>query len=322
MKKNRWVAIVLLIGVVGLFAPGKAWASRMNPNTDWMTGKLGIFNHCLFKSNEFARVSAFDVKGFAEQIIAAKPDFYVITLGQNTGYYCSPNDEYERAGALPKSSRCSARDIPGELIALLKPHGIKIGLYLPCQPAVSDTQTALRMGFRKELNKGNRNFTAKGVESWSRVLEVWARRYAGDVSLWWFDGAYVRLGFKEAIGQKYAAIVKKYNPKAVVAFNRDVGLNRYIEADDYTAGELNDPFEVKCEGRWIDEAQWQAFSFMGSSWTAKDVRYTEKEWVDWAAGSVKAGGAVMLDLGIDFDTFRISEPQLKVFKAIGKALGR
>jgi len=40
----------------------------------------------------------------------------------------------------------------------------------------------------------------------------------------------------------YAAAAKSGNPKAVVTFNPGVSLKRWTAAEDYTAGELNEPF--------------------------------------------------------------------------------
>ena len=63
------------------------------------------------------------------------------------------------------------------------------------------------------------------------------------MSGWWFDGGYEHIHFNEDIASLYADAVKRGNPKAIVTFNPGVSLIRHTQAEDYTAGELNDPFE-------------------------------------------------------------------------------
>ena len=67
-----------------------------------------------------------------------------------------------------------------------------------------------------------------------------ATRFRG----WWFDGGYDWVGFNEDIARIYADAVKRGNPRAIVTFNPGVRLIRHTQAEDYTAGELNDPFAV------------------------------------------------------------------------------
>ena len=80
------------------------------------------------------------------------------------------------------------------------------------------------------------------ARKWAEVIQEWSDRYGDKVAGWWFDGGYEHVRFNEAIAEVYATAVKHGNPNAIVTFNPGVRLIRHTQAEDYTAGELNDPF--------------------------------------------------------------------------------
>ena len=104
--------------------------------------------------------------------------------------------------------------------------------------------------------------------------------------------------FKDA---KYAAAVKHGNPHAIVTFNPGVRVIHYTGAEDYTAGELNDPLEQIPVSRWLDGSQWHALTFVGSSWCRRDTRYTTEQWVSWVRAVTGKEGVVTLDMGPNWD---------------------
>ena len=65
----------------------------------------------------------------------------------------------------------------------------------------------------------------------------------------------------------------------------------------YTAGELNEPFDVLPASRWVDGSQWHALTYLGSSWGRRDTRQPTERWVRWVQAAVEKCGAVTLDLG-------------------------
>ena len=119
------------------------------------------------------------------------------------------------------------------------------------------------------------------------------RKVAG----WWFDGGYAQVGFNDSIAQIYAAAVKHGNPKAIVTFNPGVQLIRWTKAEDYTAGELNEPFKVVPRSRWVEGSQWHAFTFLGPSWSHRDTRFSTEKWASWVRAVVAHEGVVTLDMG-------------------------
>ena len=76
--------------------------------TDWLhDAGWGVFTHYLGAppSSDGGRdltadawnrqVDAFDIDGLVEQLVAAGTRYYFITIGQNSGHYCSPNATYD-----------------------------------------------------------------------------------------------------------------------------------------------------------------------------------------------------------------------------------
>src|ERR1035441_6650338 len=87
---------------------------------DWLKeAKWGVFMHYMAdtvltgdqltveKWNQ--AVDAFDVNGLAEQLASAGAGYFVLTLGQNSGFYCSPNRTYDKLTGI-RPSKCARRD--------------------------------------------------------------------------------------------------------------------------------------------------------------------------------------------------------------------
>ena len=75
-------------------------------------------------------MDAFDVNGLADQLASAGAGYFVLTLGQNSGFYCSPNATYDKlTGITP--SKCARRDLVSDLSAALRAKRIRLMVYLP-----------------------------------------------------------------------------------------------------------------------------------------------------------------------------------------------
>ena len=79
-------------------------------------------------------VDGFDVEGLAAQIAELQAGYFFLTLGQNSGYWLSPNATYdELVGRQP--SRLSSRDLVADLSAALGKVGVPLLVYCPaCAP--------------------------------------------------------------------------------------------------------------------------------------------------------------------------------------------
>ena len=111
-----------------------AQAEPSNPNTDWFSqAKYGVFMHFLpGDAKGLALVKDFDVEAFAGQLEAMGAKYFVITLGQNSGYINSPNAAYGKRTGYAPGERCSTRDLPLDLYRALQPKDIRLLLHLPC----------------------------------------------------------------------------------------------------------------------------------------------------------------------------------------------
>ncbi len=310
---------------IALVGTCSAVAGPQNPNTDWFKdAHYGIFMHFL-PGNErtFAQVKDFDVKTVADQLEAMRAGYFVITLGQNSGYFISPNTTYNRYTGYAEGERCSTRDLPLELYKVLQPRGIKLMLYLPCQVPNGDPRAQKAFG----LPQGGRDqpVDLQFADKWSAVIQEWSERYGDKVAGWWFDGGYQHIRFNDRIAALYATAVKRGNPKAIVTFNPGVRMVHYTESEDYTAGELNEPFAVVPASRWLQGSQWHALTFVGSMWGKRDTRYSNEQWVKWVREVISKQGVVTLDMGPNWDgktapIGSFAEPQVQQVKAIAAAL--
>ena len=283
--------------------------------------KVGAFMHFLPGASTFPLVEKFDVPAVAKQLADSGVRYFVFTLGQNSGYMNAPNAAYDAVAGYAPGERCSKRDLPRELATALKPYGIRFMLYLPCQTPNGDLRAVHAFGLPETPLHGDRKIDVAFAQKWADVIREWSDRYAEAVSGWWFDGGYGQVGFNAEIARAYAAAVRHGNPQAVVTFNPGVSLKRWTDSEDFTAGELNEPFTHPCAGRWLDGSQWHVLTFLGKTWGKRDTRYTGEEWAKWVGSVTAKGGVVTLDLGPNYDASlapvgTFSEGQLKQLRTI------
>lgn len=290
-----------VVGMLLLASGGRVFAGDRSSDTDWLEqSDYGVFMHFLPSDAEsLGKVDEFDVDGLAEQLERVGADYFVLTLGQNSGYYNAPNAVYDEYTGYEPGERCAKRDLPLELYAALAERDIRLMLYLPCQVPNRDPHAQASFG----LPQGPRDqpLSVEFARRWAEVIGEWSRRYGDKVAGWWFDGAYAHIGFNEEIGQIYAQTVKEGNPHAIVTFNPGVRLIRWTQAEDYTAGELNEPFGFVPEGRWVDGSQWHALTYLGARWSARDTRFPAQRWANWVRRVNAGGGTVSLDAGPNWD---------------------
>jgi hypothetical protein len=325
MNRSLTIAMTKPLIAILLALTGSAQAEPSNRNTDWFSqAKYGVFIHFLPPGNEgLKQVGQFDVKALATQLEEMGAGYFVLTLGQNSGYFNSPNAAYEKRTGYAPGERCSTRDLPLELYQALQPKGIQLMLYLPCQVPNEDARAQKAFG----LPEGARDqpLDRTFAEKWSEVIQEWSDRYGDKVAGWWFDGGYEHIHFNDAIAERYAAAVKHGNPKAIVTFNPGVKVIRWSKAEDYTAGELNEPLQVVPADRWLEGSQWHALTYVGGSWGQRNTRFSDEQWVDWARKVAARQGVFTLDMGPNYDAARgpvgqLAEPQVKQVKAIRAAL--
>jgi hypothetical protein len=196
-------------------------------------------------------------------------------------------------------------------------------VYLPCQTPNRDPRA--QQAFGLPPGHADQPLDVAFARKWAEVIHEWSARYGDKVCGWWFDGGYANIHFSEEIAGIYADAVKRGNPKAIVTCNPGILLIRYTQAEDYTAGELNDPLEVVPTSRWVDGSQWHCLTFLGSYWGERNTRYTTEQWRAWLAKVFAHGGAVTLDVGPNMDPQAgpigtISPEQVAQFRAITRGM--
>ena len=318
----RAVAAVSLLILIGI---GQIVAADRSSDTDWLKeARYGVFLHFLpGDAKGLAKVADFDVAALADQVHSIGAKYVILTLGQNSGYYNAPNSVYDKYTGYQPGERCSTRDLPLDLSRALAAKGIRLMLYLPCQVPNRDDRAQAAFG----LPQGRRDqpVNVEFAGKWAKVIHAWSARYGAEVAGWWFDGGYERIGFNNAIAQIYADAVKRGNRKAIVTFNPGVRLIRWTEAEDYTAGELNEPFATVPSGRWVDGSQWHALTYLGSYWSARNTRHPADRWAEWIGKVLANEGVVSLDVGPNWDPAKgpigsISEQQMTQLRVIARRI--
>jgi hypothetical protein len=268
-------------------------------------------------------VDGFDADGLAEQVKSVGAGYLILTIGQNSGYYLAPNPTYDQLVGV-KPSKCSRRDLMAEISAALRKRDLKLIAYLPAG-APSGDQTAREALQWQNGALPNKEFQQK----WEQVIRDWSSRWGDGIDGWWFDGCYWPNTMYRSKSppnfESFAAAARAGNPRNAVAFNAGV-IPRLISvtpAEDYTAGEINDPATVQirraADGK-LDGNQIQVLSYLGSTWGRGEPRFTNDLAIHSSQAIRKTGGAITWDVPVQLDG-RIPESFMVQLRAIGAALG-
>ncbi|MFD2331734.1 alpha-L-fucosidase [Cohnella sp. GCM10020058] len=293
---------------------------------DWMQqGPFGLMVHYLkqVKPKDGAPiedwdelVDAFPVASFCREVEATGAKWLIFTLGQNNGYYCSPNPVLE--ALLP--GRCSKRDLALEIATNLEARGIRFIAYLPSEVDTADE--ALRDAFGWDIDPSDKSVFQ---ERYMDFIRSWSERWGAAVDGWWFDGCYdaAVMSFMRTHGwnngrfdyASWAGAAKAGNPAAVVSMNPGADEMGYAFAEqDYLGGEANDLKQLPT-GPLVDGMQWQALVWMDCFWmhdrdaegTIPPPRFTEDEMYAYTAACRRQGGAVTWNIGV-YQEGTLSEP--------------
>ncbi len=209
-------------------APGRAaWMAR---------GTFGVMTHYLItpkgntpaeRTADFNRtVDRFDLDSYIRQFQETKADWLIFTLGQTTGYLCSPN-AYIDAKAPGHTSR---RDLALEIARRLKALGKRLILYIPSEEnAEPFIQEAL--DYR----------SAGHADRYFEFLRQYSLKFGALHDGWWFDSCGLH---PDEYWQRYLAAVRAGNPQSAVAmsgaeFCSGRPVNPICRLSDYHAGEIH-----------------------------------------------------------------------------------
>ena len=317
--RSLCVVVLLLLTFLPL-------GSASGPDAAWFRqAGYGVFVHYLGGGPDWnERVDSFAVEEFANQVAEAGAGYVIFTLGQNSGYYCSPNSTHEKYAGYRTGERCSRRDLPMEIGRALAQRGIRLMLYLPSRSPQEDQQAMAGLGDVHERQPAPQEFTGK----WSEVIREWSERYGDLVAGWWFDGAYNTAGWddlsKAHNWKTWAAAARAGNPNSLLAFNRGVRIDeafiRQTDEQDYTAGEQSE-FVQRPQAHPAPEGMtWHMLSYLGSFWGKADGPLeTDAFMISYVRSINASGGVVTMDINVSPDG-RIHQPHLDQLTAIAKAL--
>jgi hypothetical protein len=267
-------------------------------------------------------VDHFDVEGLARQLESAGAGYYQITIGQNSGFYLSPNATYDKyVGVEP--GKCSRRDLVADLYTALSKRGIKLMVYLPAGAPAGDRVAMNALEWRNGPYR-NREFQLK----WEQVIREWSTRWGKKVSGWWFDGCYwPNTMYRTTEGPNFAtfaAAARAGNPDSIVAFNPGVvyRLLSLTPHEDFTAGEIDQPDRAVmrriADGKQ-DGAQAQVLSYLGEKWGMGSPRFPTEQVLAFTRKIADAGAVITWDTPVQRGgTF--SQPFVDQLAALGKAM--
>jgi hypothetical protein len=270
-------------------------------------------------------VDAFDAQGLAAQLESVGAPYYLITIGQNSGFYIAPNAAYDKlVGNQP--AKCSRRDLVADLYEALRPKGVRLMVYLPAGAPARDQAARKALEWTNGPHP-NREFQRK----WEQVIREWSLRWGRKVSGWWIDGCYwPNSMYRSAEPPNFASLaaaLRAGNPDSIVAFNPGViyPIISMTEHEDYTTGEVDQPERVQIRPRWVngyvDGVQLHMLSYLGSTWGRGAPRFSDEQIVGWTRRVVEANGAVTWDVPIQPGGL-IAEPFIRQLAAVGKAFPR
>ena len=356
--------ILLLICLVqrcATCADGKvADVTSSSHRADWMAqGTHGVMVHYLItpkghsaeeKAADFNRtIDGFDLNHFMKQFEESGADWLIFTIGQNTGYYNSPNPALEEM--LP--GRTPRRDLVMEIARRVKDRGKRFIVYLPVEVSgqAPDVQSALAWdpGDQKQFLRRYLEF----VRAYSVRL---GKLHDG----WWFDGCYDHIHQGKWNWQDWIDAARAGNPDAIVAFNDGAFCVGRVKAltplQDYHAGEVHllwhgqivndfvptaDDLSVTDDGRllvrgndarlympasrFVDGVQWHALVPIDSTFNpavpADRCHYSDEELIGFVLACREVGGAVTLNAPIDAQG-HIPETTAAQLKRIGTAIAK
>lgn len=189
-------------------------------------------------------VDRFDLPRFESDFLATGADWLIFTVGQNKGYYASPNrvlDAFAGPGHTPR------RDLVAEIAARLRWHRKRFIAYVPCEFNWQKPEFQDALGWVRQPGTAQEEFQRR----YTRVIGEWGRNWGPLCDGWWFDGCYdwecfPNTRYDWALWDRAA---RAGNPDRVVTFNDgSFCLGKTVPAaphHDYLSGEV----EVLADGQ-------------------------------------------------------------------------
>jgi hypothetical protein len=305
-----------------------------NTNTDWFRDAgFGIMFHYLSSnmvqdkgSKEWNEaVESFDTDKFAESVSGTGAGFVMVTLGQNSGYYCSPNSVFDSIVGIEPGDLCSRRDLPMDIIKSLKKFNIPVILYLPSNPPISNKLVSEKFRYSFGKDSATSQYNQPILEN---MIREWSLRYGTDVKGWWFDGLYSWNNIKSTRMDMsldhnistHTLAAKAGNKNSIVTYNYGFGkIQVNTPYCDYSSGEKQTIDEFP-SSRWVEPGvQWFLFTYLGEKWGGSGSQFKTEELVEKAKKIIQGQGVLCLEVVVN-PRGEILPHHLEQIKAVGTAL--
>ncbi len=310
---------------------------------DWMhQGRFGLMVHYLHTpagntpaertAHHDRTIAGFDCDGFVDAVVSTGADWLIFTLGQNTGYYNSPNHylDGQQPGHTPQ------RDLVLEIATALKARGRRFIAYLPAE-TFGPRELHRAFGWSQtdptqvEFQRRYRQFIA-----------AWSGQYGTACDGWWFDGCYEWDAFpnRHLDFAGYIAAARAGNPAAITAFNDGafcVGKVKPVTPlEDYHPGEIHtligdqialgwwkaDPVPYLPTERFVDGVQWHGLLPVDSTFAGPDLpdqHYADEVLMSLLRQVRAVGGALTFNLPVALDG-TIPAATLAQMQRLGQAM--
>ena len=294
----------------------------------WMSGHWGLMVHWIapgpaaeqgpYVRDLNAAVDRFDVPRFLGQFAGTGADWLIFTIGQNTGFYASPNATFDQ---LAGPGHCSHRDLILELARGVAALGKRFICYLPAESKWVTQLHAALAWIPADQSEYERRYTA--------FIREYSLRLGRLNSGWWYDGCYNWKAYRQAQRhwELWCDASRAGNPDAAIAFNDGsycCGRETPITPlQDFLSGEIwelqgdrivsGNPKEgpvtyVLPTGRFVPgtDCQWHGLLPIDCAWGYDEPatgpmsppKYSDADLFSFVRQCLHVGGGVTLNVGI------------------------
>ena len=275
--------------------------------------------------------------GLAGQLADVGAGYYVVTLGQGSGHYCSPNATYDALVGI-RPSQCSKRDLVMDLSDALSKRDIGLVVYHGSSGPWANLRAREALGIKSHWGdacgwggfdwKNSRNPAFQ--RKWEDIHREWSSRWGARVGGWWIDGCYeAEIRFPESDEpnfRSFKAALRAGNPDAAVCFNSGVKYPAIVTSkhEDYVAGEFEALGEVR--GAWQEKdgqrVRNHVLSYLGSTWNEGTApRFPDDLIAAYCDYAVKQGAFITWDVPVVQENGLLEEGFMPQLRAIGQRLG-
>lgn len=307
-------------------------------DTEWMKGAFGIMMHILPDSSSIGRINRnMSAKAIIDQVEEAGADYFLVSIGQMSGYYLGPNERFSSIVSALPDRRFTDTDFIKEFADECRARGMKFMVYVPTFPP------------NTVRNRNGWDWTDFGMPEadiqvhtrdsamlWASVLREWSVRYGDLIDGWWVDGGAMRTVDIEVF-EMLGCALRVGNAKAAVAYNSGATFENVCQ---YNGTEQLFPFGKdesdeqlwnkenwllpSTEVDWNRDLQWTMLTLIGKGWMNNDFPrtrvYPPELWAEYYKAIQKEDGLLLLDVPINTSTdYTITNEAMEILKAVGDA---